>query len=166
MGTFCVLPLVPITSPAWNASADVAPPAWAVCDNDFAGGASCTAAASRSYALADALAHAPLADCLEAMRPLYGNMSSAARNATEDDENISAVQFLAPALFYDAAFDARWAGDVTAGAAPAVRRAALDYGMRSVTAGGYENVTLLRCGNAKRHMRLYHVPVRMPHRLE
>jgi hypothetical protein len=155
MGTFCALPLVPIPSSDGRdapATWQEGPPAWALCDNNWAGGASCAAAASRSYALAHADAHAPLAACLDALRPLF--FSGGRENGNGKNVSVPLPPLL-PALFFGAGFEPRWGGDVAAAAAPAVRRAALDGGMRSVTRDGYANVTLLRC--AKRH-----VPVRMP----
>ncbi len=129
-GTFCVAALVPARERAPPAP----PPAWAVCDNGWAGAASCAAAASRSYAAADAAAHARLADCLEALRPL----------AWSDDAAAPPQQPCGAALFLTAGGDGRFAGSYADAAAPAVRRAALNFNL-SVGDAGYAGVTLLRC---------------------
>lgn len=127
-GTFCVAPLVP--SSGWDRS--VPPPAWAACDNGWAGAASCAAAMARSYGEGEAAAHAPLADCLARLALL--NASSAMPSSTG-------------ALFYAAGgpLDERatWVATDAAAAAPAVRRAALSYQL-PVAPAAYANATVLR----------------------
>jgi hypothetical protein len=141
VGTFCVAPLVPITWPAeWGAPGDAPPPAWAACHNGFAGEASCAAALQRTYAAADATAHAPLAECLQrladALAPVSGNTSVMAGDA------IGPVVLALPSAEL---LEAPWTGDAAALAAPAVRRAVLSYGL-SMAPEEYDMAVVLRCG--------------------
>jgi hypothetical protein len=141
MGTFCAVPLVP--DAGWSEAAP--PPAWVSCDNGWAGAASCAAAATRSYAAADAEAHGALADCLQSLEAL----SASSSNASAADAP--------PALFYAADLHTRWARAGAAAAAPAVRRAALNHRI-AIGDGGYAGSTVLRCDAPPRRAALQRAP--------
>ena len=138
-GTYCVVPLVP--SAGWDRAA-APPPAWAACDNGWAGAASCAAAMARTYGDGDADAHAPLADCLARLVQLNASLLAAAGGIP------SAPPSSAPALLFYAAggpLDERaaWAAADAAAAAPAVRRAALSYAL-AVPPEAYASANVLR----------------------
>ena len=137
-GTFCVVPLVP--SAGWDSGA-TPPPAWAACDNGWAGAASCAAAMARSYGDGEADAHAPLADCLARLAQLNASLLPADGIAAAPPPDAPALLFYAAGGPLDE--HAAWAAADAAAAAPAVRRAALSYAL-AVPPEAYATAAVLR----------------------